>query len=101
MEEHHLHTAVQIWPSGKAPADLCRKLDRNVTFDWVAYVPKCLNDPGIVALLTGSATDPQYIQRVDLADGSLLLAGPSADLAEAVAHPQVPYSGQRARGAAR
>jgi hypothetical protein len=96
MEEDHPNAAVQIWPSGKAPADLCLLLDGRITFDWVAYVPKSLNDPAVIALLTGSAPESQYLQRVELTDGGLLLAGPSPDRSQAAAaHAGGQYSGQR------
>ena len=69
-----MYSSIQVWPKTDAPEWLLQLVEARACFDWVALVPRDLNDPEIVGLLLRRAQELRT-DMVSLADGSALLIG--------------------------
>lgn len=77
--------SIQIWALGDAPDHLRKELSGGLSLDWVAYVPKELEEEGLLALFNRGPGLAAAQREIRLGSGDLLLAGnfakaPAAEL---------------------
>jgi hypothetical protein len=69
-----VYSSIQVWPRIDAPEWLLQLLRRRTHFDWVAHVPRDLNDDEVIGLLFRDARETRA-ETMNLADGSALVIG--------------------------